>query len=61
MRQLRKLFESLSLFRKNPAQTVQDAYDRLKLGKATEDDIALLDNVIGAVVKIAAEDKDEAK
>ena len=59
MRQLRKLFESLALFKKNPARTVQEAYTRLKAGKPTEDDIALLDNVIGAVVKVAAEDDDK--
>lgn len=58
MRHLRKLLDSLGLFKRDPAKTIGLAYNRLKNGTHDDDDLTLLDNVIDAVCRIAGE-KDE--
>ena len=56
MRNLRKIFESLGMFKRDPVLTIKDAFARVLTGDTTKDDIALLTPIIDAVIAIAEDD-----
>jgi hypothetical protein len=56
MRNLRKIFESLGMFKRDPALAIKDAFARVLTGDTTPDDITLLTPIIEAVIAIAEND-----
>jgi hypothetical protein len=56
MRNLRKIFESLGMFKRDPVLTIKDSFARFETGDATPDDVVLLGKIIAAVIEIAEGD-----
>ena len=60
MRNLRKIFESLGMFKRDPVLVIKDARARMETGDLTSDDRILLGRIIDEVITIAADDARKA-
>lgn len=60
MRTLRKIFESLSMFTRDPVMSIKDARARFLTDDATADDKVLLGRILDAVIAIAEDDAKKA-
>jgi hypothetical protein len=61
MRNLRKIFESLTIISANPVLSVKDARARMLTGDLTASDKILLNKIMDAVIDIAEDDADKAE
>lgn len=60
MRNLRKIFESLSFFKRSPVLAIKDMAARINTGDQTAEDLVLFNRIIDAVVAIAEGDDEKA-
>ena len=61
MRNLRKIFESLGFFKRDPAIAIKEAMHRMELHVMNADDMILIGRILDVVIAIAEDDAGKAK